>query len=165
MTEMGALSIFISIAAALIAFWGVVSQRVIARRRATLDFIARAEADKDLIDGRKKFIKLANAGDGGLAKYAEQDHEDTDEAQSIKLVLNEFELIAIGIQRGVIDFELYRRWNRSSVLNYWKHALPFVTRLRARTNNKMYFYEFEQMAGWLESDKRPKRGRFWRLIF
>jgi hypothetical protein len=151
--------------AALVAIWGVVTQRAIARRRATLDCITKAEADTDIIGARRKFIELAICNDGGLAKFAEQNCEATEEAQKIRLVLNEFELMAIGIQRGIIDFELYKRWNKSSVLKYWKHAQPFVTRLRARTDNSAYFHEFEQMAGWLRDDKMPARGRFWALFF
>src|ERR1700737_2653134 len=85
--------------AALIAIWGVLTQRQIARRRATLDHIARSEADGDIIAARRKFIELAKAP-GGLAAWADEDKEKTDETLKILLVLNEFELISIGIQRG-----------------------------------------------------------------
>jgi len=163
MDDMGAS--FIAFVGIVVAIWGVVTHRLIARRRTTLDFIARAEADKDVIDARRKFIELATNSDGGLASFAEQNKESSEEAQSIQLILNEFELAAIGIQRGIIDLEVYKRWNRSTVVTYWEHALPFVTRLRARTQNSAYYHEFEQMAGWLKENKMPKRRRFWALFF
>ena len=36
---------------ALTAVWGIVSQRIIARRRATFDYIASGERDREIIDG------------------------------------------------------------------------------------------------------------------
>ncbi len=148
----------------VVAVWGVISQRQIARRRATLDLLAAAEADEDIIEARNKFIDLANQ-DGGLAIWAEKSREAEENTQKIKLVLNEFELISIGVQRGILDFELYSRWNKSTVLKYWERAEPFIVHLRTRTKNPAYYHEFQQMAGWLEANKMPRRGRLWALFF
>jgi hypothetical protein len=109
--------LFVGIWGALIAAWGVISNRAIARRKATLDLITSQERDGDIIKARTAFIALARKN-GGLASYAEIDREPDEETQSIRTVLNEFELISIGIQRGIIDFELYKRWNRSGVIQY-----------------------------------------------
>ena len=64
---------------------------------------------------------------------------------------------------GWIDFELYKRWNRSGVIRYWCYAEPFIVRLRQRTHNKALYHEFEQMYKWMDSDKKhvPKRRRWW----
>lgn len=155
MNQVWATSI-IGILATVVAIWGIFTQRAIARRRATFDHITKTDADSDIIKARRSFIELAKQSDG-LAKWAAEEHEKSDEVQSIKIVLNDFELIAIGIQRGIIDAEFYKRWHRSGVLNYWKHASPFVAALRARTGNEMLFYEFEQMAGWFNDNKPPRR--------
>jgi hypothetical protein len=149
-------TIILGVVASVIAIWGVASQRAIARRRATFDHITKTEADSDVIEARRKFIELAKHPDG-LTKWAAEEHEKSTEVQKIKIVLNDFELIAIGIQRGIIDAEFYKRWHRSGVLNHWKYASPFVAALRARTGNDMLFYEFEQMAGWFNENKPPKR--------
>lgn len=143
----------------MIAVWGVFTQRAIARRRATFDHIAKTEGDADILSARKHFVELAK-GDGGLARWAGGEHEKTKEVQSIRLVLNDFELIAIGIQRGIIDGEFYRRWFKSGVVHYWRHAAPFVAALRTRTSNPMLYHEFEQMAGWFDETKPPRRGRW-----
>ena len=144
-------------AGALIAVWGVITQRVIARRRATLDFLSNSEADGDLIDARQKFIELAKAP-GGLAPWADPDKEKSDETQHIRTVLNEYELIAIGIQHGIVDFAIYKKWHASGVLKYWEYAHPFIAQLRSRTQNKTLFHEFEQMVKWLE--KKPDAKSF-----
>lgn len=157
MADMGAF--FVGGVAALVAVWGVVSQRIIHRRRATLEFISRSEADADLIAARKTFISLAKRN--GLVAYAAIDKEDSAETQAIRIVLNEFELSAIGIQRGIIDFELYRRWNTSGTIRYWSHAVPFVTELRQRLHNENIYREYEALVGWLNDKGSPKRGYFW----
>ncbi|WP_349369871.1 DUF4760 domain-containing protein [Salinarimonas sp.] len=130
----------------------------------TIEFIARSEADGDLIKARRLFIRLAKAPPG-LAVWAADDTERTEETQAIALVLNEFELISIGIQGGIIDFELYERWQRQGTLAYRRNALPFITALPDRTGNETLFHDFEEMVGWMKEEKLPRRSwkerRWW----
>ena len=158
------IALFIGVFAGVIAIWGVATQRSIARRRATLDHIAKSESDGDVIRARRKFIELAKA-EGGLATWAEPNKEPSEEVQAIRIVLNEFELIAICIQRGIIDYELYRRWNRSGTIKYWTHAAPFVHHLRSRLENELIYHEFEEMVRWMKGESIPRRGRWLGLWF
>jgi Domain of unknown function (DUF4760) len=144
--------------ASLIAIWGVLSQRVITRRQVTLDHIAHLESDRDIIEARKLFVELAKEP-GGLAKWAEADQEQTTQALAIGRILNSYELISIGIQRGIIDYELLKRWHRASAIKYWERGGPFVMRIRERLGNDMFFHEFEQMTRWLKGDKKPPKRR------
>jgi hypothetical protein len=147
--------ILTALVAALIALWGLFSQRAIARRQCTFEHIARGECDGDLLRARRAFRALAR-GEGGLAKWAAAEHEQSDEAQCIFTVINEFELVAIGIQRGIIDFELFARWFKTGTVNKWNEAAPFVTIMRQRRGQSLY-YEFEQMVGWFNDNKMPRR--------
>ena len=122
MDQVGAVFVSAFVAAA-IAIWGILTQRAIARRRATLDLIVKIESDSDLIAARKKFIELAKAP-GGLGVWAELEKEQSEEVQSIRLVLNEFELISIGIQRGILDYDFFKLWNRSTTIRFWHSAAP-----------------------------------------
>ena len=150
-----------AILAALVAIWGIISQRAITRRQVTYEQIVEYLTDKDVISARRKFITLAKAPDG-IAKFAQSDQETSEETQDIILTLNFFELFSIGIQKGIIDHDLFKQWNRSTVIIYWNHAHPFVTAIRTRMSNDLLFHEFEQMANWFKSDTRPKK-RGWRL--
>lgn len=156
-------TVFVGIIAALIAVWGVFTQRAIASRRATIDFIARSEADHDLMAARKTFITLAKTS--GLFPYAAIEKEGTPETEVIRIVLNEFELVAIGIQRGILDYTIYRRWMKSEAERYWNHALPFITELRRRLNNRDIYREFEVLQGWLKSNSAPTRSFWWGRLF
>ena len=155
--------LFTGLLAATIALWGIFSQRAITRRRATFDHIVRMEADKNFVDARRKFIELSKTPDG-LAPWATADKESTLEAQNIRLVMNEFEIVAIGIERGILDFTTYERWFKATIIRFWKHGAPFAHALRLRTGHKNLFHEFEILNGWMEgNEKLPIRYRFLRI--
>ena len=156
--------LLIGFVAAILAFWGVLSQRQISRRRATIDYIARTEIDEDMMGARREFVNLAR-GRGGLAPWAEVDKEKTTQVQSIKIVLNEFELISIAIQRGVFDYRIWRLWKKSATIQFWRFGAPFIVQLRARTENDMLFHEFEEMVKWLRDNRMPTRSRWWGNFF
>jgi len=138
-------AVFITaLVAAVIACWGILSQRDLAARQATLDMITASEADRELIGARMIFIRLAKES-GGLAVWAEPEKEGTEEAQAIRLVLNQFELAAIGISRNILDYQLYARWCGSSAKKVWEHADPYVRLLRQRQGKNTYFGEFESL--------------------
>jgi hypothetical protein len=153
MNEVGAVFITGGIAS-LIAIWGVWSQRAITRRQVTLNHISHLESDRDIIEARKRFVELAKAP-GGLAAWAEADKEQTEEALAIGRILNSYELISIGIQRGILDYKLFERWQRASTIKYWERGAPYVMRIRERLNNDRFFHEFEQMVGWFKGTSRP----------
>ena len=145
-----------AVLAAVIACWGILSQRALACRQATLDMITASEADRQLIDARLTFIRLAKEN-GGLAVWAEPQNEATVESQAIRLVLNQFELAAIGISRKILDYQLYVRWCGSSAQKTWEHADPYVRLLRQRQGRNTYFGEFESLIERLKTD--PPRHR------
>jgi Domain of unknown function (DUF4760) len=150
--------------AALIAIWGVLSQRQIARRRATLDYIATSKSNRELIAARRTFIELAKAS-GGLAVWAEEDKEKTPEALNIGEVLNQYELISLGIQFGILDYKFYRMLSRGVTLRFWNHGHPYIVSLRSRLKDKMIYHEFEEMIKWLNDEKVPKRHWWWGKFF
>jgi hypothetical protein len=93
MTEMETVLLTGFIAAA-VAMWGVLSQRVITRRRATLELIVKVEADHDYIEAHRCFVRLAKTPEG-LAPWAAAGREESKELHSVRLVLNNYELISI----------------------------------------------------------------------
>jgi hypothetical protein len=146
--------------AAIIAVWGVISQRAIARRQMTYEQIIKFITDDDLIKARRKFMELARSADG-LKKYAAKENEISEETQSIILTLNFFELISIGIQRGIIDYELFKMWGKTSVVQIWSYAHAFVEPFRERLGNDMLFHELQSMAGWFKASSAPPKRRWW----
>lgn len=155
----GLLGAGVGLFAVLIAVWGVVSSRAIARRQSTMTHLATLEADGSSQKARRTFSKLVRE-EGSITHYAEKEHEGTENLGAIITVLNEFELISVGIQRGIIEPELFRRLNQSNVAFYWRHAQPFVVALRTRVERQSLYHEFEEMARWMSQNRVPRR-RFW----
>jgi Domain of unknown function (DUF4760) len=157
MNEVGAVFVTGGLAS-LIAIWGVWSQRAIARKQATISYISHLESDRDIIQARETFVRLAKEP-GGLAIWAEADKEQSLEALAIARILNSYELISISIQLGMMDYQLFRRWHCASAMKYWKHGAPFVMKVRERLNNNNFFHEFEEMDRWFNGNKKPPRRR------
>lgn len=151
-------------AAALVGVWALFSQRIISRRQCTFEHIAASEADQDLLRVRQSFRELTKRN-GGLKELAAPDKEQTPEFQDVVTRLNWFELVSIGIQRGSLDFEFYRRWLKAGTIRTWHDSEEFVKELRKRQHNELLYYEFEQLAGWLSNDSRPPRSRWWGVFF
>lgn len=146
------------------AIWALFSQRIIARRQCTFEHIAASESDHDQIAGRKNFRELSKTP-GALAALALPEHEHTTEFQMLVTRLNWFELISIGIQRGTIDFEFYRRWLKAGTERTWAEAEDFIRAVRRRQHNDMLYYEFEQLVRWLSTGSQPPRSRWWGVFF
>lgn len=146
--------------ASLIALLTIFSHRAIVARQTTLEFIRRSEADRDMIDARAKFNEISRSKEG-TGKWASKPLSS--EFKAIKTVINEYELVAIGIQRGILDDVTYRRWFRSGVIRTWNHAAPFVLARRVQTNNQALWHEFDEMARWYRGGSpMPRRRFFWR---
>lgn len=162
-SETEAIFITGAIAAAL-AIWGIITQRVVARRAATLDYLSRMDSDNDLIKARTLYNK-ASKKTGGLAALASPDKRDDEHLQALRLVLNELERLAIGIQFGILDREFVCRHSRGTIKRDWSLTAPFVYKLRSEYNNPALFHEFEDLARSLDDQPLPSRGTFWRLWF
>lgn len=160
--------------AALIALWGVLSQRRISRRHATLDHLTALEADEDLIEAREIFNNMIRSP-GKIAKLiqwvphpenrdnGEPSKKKKKQLQAVRTVLNSNELIAIGIQMGIIDYELYKRYSRSTFIRDWNHAAPFVHELRRLYGSDSFYHEFEEISRWMRGNEMPRRTRWWSL--
>lgn len=149
--------------ASLLAGWGVITQRLVARRLKTIEHLSHQEADRDMIEARATFNRLS-AADGKLSGYVTPDDLTKDETDKVRLVLNDYELIAIGIQYSTLDFGIYRQFARGRTLRDWARAAPFIYKLRNELGNQLVYYEFEDLAHRLQSNRRPRRRSWLRLI-
>jgi hypothetical protein len=141
---MGSIAATIATAALLVSWRTVRAGRHNAKATVTFQHIARTQADGDFIKARAKLRQLVK--DGNIGQWAAAEH-DADEAQAaINLVLNDLEITAIGIRRGIIDCPLFRRWCEGHVVKRWNETAPYITALRQRLNHPTLFHEFQSMA-------------------
>lgn len=138
---MGAILLSAAIAC-IVALKSISAQREIARRRATLDMLASRQWDHDYLKARRIFN--AHAGDSSVL-WLDDQHSDSEQSNAIRAILNEYELIAIGIDEGILDENLYRRWFKTQVLRDFSFYEVFICEARKRSGNGQIFIEFERM--------------------
>ena len=179
----------------LVALWGIYTQRAIARRRATLDLLVKQETDKDIIEATNFFISVCKAGKlldyipkncetvetdlpqkPQAAKATNQtkleDHEIQENKISkskgidhIRLVLNQFEIIAVGIEFGIIDYDIFKTWHEHGTISKWNASHKYIHEVRQVTGNYRLYAEFETLVSWLKGKGPPKKGRIFRKWF
>lgn len=155
----GLIGALIALLAAIVAIWGIISQRALARKQLTFQHLAQSESDGSFQKALKIFSHESKEP-AGLEIWATKEKEGTEEQKAIVTILNWFELASIGIQMGIVDGPMFQKLNAGHTAFCWNRAQAFVSALRARTGRKAIFHEFEELARWLERDSLPKR-RFW----
>lgn len=151
-----------------VAMWGVITTRIVARRSATLEHFRRIASDKDMIEARKTFIELTE-NLGGLAIFAcvaplAPANAHADKIDAIRTVLNDYEMLAVGVQFGTFDLSIIKRYYHSTIIRDWGHAAPFVYKLRGDLKSNTIYHEFEELTRWLQADQMPSR-RWWTKLW
>ncbi|UIP07129.1 DUF4760 domain-containing protein [Erythrobacter sp. SDW2] len=137
---------------AIAAFAIIRSTRQNGRRRNTMDLILHQESDRDLIEARAAFNEL-KAGEVKLATYAKPETKNSEQAQTIRKILNLHELTAVAIEEGVIDERVYRRWFNTTYIKDYVAVEAYILEARRTYENPKAFCEFEKMAKRWKSDK------------
>jgi hypothetical protein len=152
--HVGYIAGLVTLAAIAVAWVAILLQRQTARAQTTLHHLAKMEFDQDFL--RAKRVFLEEERNGSLTKWAARDlaHEKT--ARYIRLYLNHFELVSLGVQHKIIDYDIFRAWNRKTVLVVWAAASPFVHKLRKEFDNEQLFLEFEELAKEFSGGKRRR---------
>lgn len=113
----------------IIAYWGILQNRRIARKRATLDLIEKVESSNYYRELLEVFHRRKM--DSTLEKLSEpKDAVGHKERKSVFSFLNHYELVSLGIQKEILDEEFYKGWMRSSFIDDWIAAKTFIQRER-----------------------------------
>lgn len=116
-------------AAIVIALLNIRNTRAIARLKATLDLIEKAESSEHYRTRHESFaaVRRANA-------FAELDDPADEDARKRRFEiaehLNHYELVAIGIRRKVLDDDMYRTWMAGPFVRDWNAAAGWIQRER-----------------------------------
>lgn len=148
------------IISAVVGLAVLLTNRRIARRRATLDLILHIESDGDLITSRNAFtdIKKSNVRS---STYGKEDQRASDEAGHIRTILNINELVAVSIQEGVIDESVFRRWFNSAFIDDYKSMTGYIEETR-KWRNPHVFKELEALAKrWEQTNTEWYAGPTW----
>lgn len=125
----------IALGAAGIAWWAILEQRNIARRRAAIDFFLKTELDKTVIDLYNKFKKLAPITSSGRL-VIDQDHED------VRAWLNICELIAVGVNYDAFSESVSQAYWGDVIPKTYQTAKELIDRVRTGRRIKAYICGF-----------------------
>lgn len=165
--------------AALIAIWTVVNQWAISRRQLTIQVLRELETDKEYGEALIRFNAIAkrettlriyakglpeelkkppsSTGDEDADATAMADYEvklaawRADDA-AIALVLNQDELLAIGIRNSILDYRLICAYWRTTLIRRHSSAKEFIEELRHQTRTPTMYIEMERFAEQLKKD-------------
>lgn len=127
--------------AAIIAAW--VTARSVARQKATIDLIEKAESTEYYQRNNAIFSKRRR-GEGFLA-LNNAGVEDRDR-RAVLAYLNHYELVALGIRKRVLDGRFYRQWMGSALVRDWNAAADFIRGERWKYDDATGQWEHQPLA-------------------
>lgn len=132
---------------AMVAFWAVRRNQIIARKRATIDLVLAQRSDEKLQVHKDCFVKLNDDKNGNnLATYASKPHKGGEEAKAILGVLNNYEFIAAGIREGAFCEKTYKRMVYGILVQDYEALKGFIQEVRRSREHKTLFQEFEWLG-------------------
>lgn len=155
------------LAGVLVAVISVVSARIIARRKQTIDALMASRTDTNLQDGLECVSAIHHKEDANLRAYAKPERRKDPEVDKLLFVLNHWEYVAIGVRKGIYDDDMFRIANQGTVTQLYDRARPFIEALREHYQRPMIFIEFETLAArWkLRPLKKPPTGFRWFMSY
>ena len=129
----------IALGAAGIAWWAILEQRNIARRRAAIDFFLKTELDKTVIDLYNKFKKLAPITSSGRL-VIDQDHED------VRAWLNICEPIAVGVNYDAFSESVSQAYRGDVIPKTYQTAKELIDRVRTGEGSRHTYVDLEELA-------------------
>ena len=140
--------IILTIAVA-VSIFAILKNSEMARKRATLDMIEKAESNDYYLKIYTAF-KNATADEASFKAIYNPGSDMLKEQRNLVIAfLNHYETIALGIKNKILDEDFYRQYFEGTLLRHWKEAEPFVKHLREPTPDSSAsraFIEFEKLA-------------------
>lgn len=146
----------------LVAIVSVLSARATAKKKQSADLLSSTRSDEELVNGLRCLSILHNRPDANIRQYASDSQADTEEAKSIRYVLNHYEYVAVGLQSGIYHETMLRRASHNTLVSLFTHARPFIEALREHKNRPSLYQEMQCMAErWLELGQPKKLKNSW----
>lgn len=134
------------IAALLVAIISVLATRTTARLKQTADLLFASRNDEELQKGHKVIRTYHDAPDKKISVLGDPENFESEDATAIRYVLNHFEVVAIGIRRGIYDEAMVKdAWCRLLVTSY-ERTETLVKAVREKSKIPTALQEFECLA-------------------
>lgn len=154
------------VASASLAFVAVFVAGHLARRtqRLVLSFQNQAELlwDKDYIVARRVFIEIRDGDQAKIIAVAQATAQKDEDASAVRTIMNDYELVASGIHRNILDDPFLRTFNRGTAIKDFDMMKPYIDEMRRVNGNDAIFAEFEKMVvRWRSAAPNSSRIKPW----
>lgn len=114
--------------------------------RATLDVILKSESDTYYQDIYSTFTSELTRS-GGLISLIDA-HSDNEKRsrRNVHDFLNHYELIAIAIEKNILDEDFYKEWMRSTYIKHYQEAEEYINTLNKEKSTTVLFINFKELA-------------------
>ena len=137
---------FLVMIGVIVAITSIASARTIARRKQTADLMFGTRADDNLSKGYKCLQRLHTAPDSNMRSFASDEKSNSDDANSIRYVLNHWERVFVGVRQGIYDEKMLREANYNTVIRVWAQAKPYIEAVREAEQKPTYYQCLESAA-------------------
>lgn len=127
------------------------------RQRATIDLLLQENQDTEMIAAHAAVMALSDQT--SLVSCLSTDSNYQEKLADIRLLLNRYEFVALGIRTGAFEESVYKTLKYSQVMNVWDKSKPLIMEIRRTHNKHTYYQEFEWLANrWLADPLKPRQG-------
>jgi hypothetical protein len=134
---------------------GIAWNRILTRRKATIDMLLAEQTKIELLEIRRDFMNVVTKDK--LKDLINPRSWLTKESFSLISTLNRNELTAIGINAGIIDAHITREYWRRPLVGDWIRCKVYVEAVRRENSNPAFCSEFEKLAlQWATGEEMQK---------
>lgn len=108
-----------------------------------IDALLTKNWDPDYIKARREFVRLRDDR-AALLEAAKAENQEGADASTIRSILNDYEITALGIKRGILDEKIFKLWFRNSFLGDHEKLKSYIEEIRQR--NPQVYVELEELA-------------------
>ncbi|AWV87048.1 DUF4760 domain-containing protein [Acinetobacter radioresistens] len=156
--------LIVFLVSAYIAYTTIHSSKNTSRERATLDTILDDNKDETLFNSKMIVLRFDEDPSAYFLELEDKESNHKSLASLLSVaesaltineaevrmhllkVLNRYEFYAIGINRKLLDEEMFKRMYCSTMLKFWAICSPAVSQLRETAKKDTLFKEFECLA-------------------
>jgi hypothetical protein len=89
--------------------------------------------------------KIDNDSQASIETYAYKNNKNKKEAVIIRNLLNYYEMISVGVNRGIYDVDMIRDAQKTILSNIYKHSKIYIDRRRTEELKPLLYIEFEKL--------------------
>lgn len=142
----------------VLAAFSIHSAKLIARRKQTADLLLTSRGDEELQRAAAVIASFHDAPDKNLRALADPAQRNTEEAKSVRYLLNHFETVSIGLQAGIYDEAMLKKCWYGILISTFERTRPLISALRTSSNRPTVMQEFEWLAErWKAKPLKPRK--------